>query len=44
MRALPVLHLPGFSRPLVRRADFEALVEENTYRPGEQGVPPVRRS
>jgi hypothetical protein len=31
-RHLPVVALPGYSRPLVRREDFLALVEEHTYR------------
>ncbi len=30
-RALPVVALPGYSRPMVRAADFTALVENNTY-------------
>lgn len=30
-RALPVIALPGYSRPLVRVADFERLVEASTY-------------
>ena len=31
-RALPVLALPGYSRPLVKVADYLELVEQNTYR------------
>jgi hypothetical protein len=31
-RQLPVVALPGYSRPLVRREDFLALVDEHTYR------------
>ena len=31
-RALDVIILPGYSRPLVRAADFAAWLEENTYR------------
>jgi len=37
-RALPVVVLPGYSRPLVRRGDFLALVDEHTYR--DDGVRP----
>jgi hypothetical protein len=39
-RALPVVSLPGYSRPLVRVADYRAYIEENTYR-GER-VRPTR--
>ena len=31
-RALPVVALPGYSRPLVRVRDYLELVEQNTYR------------
>jgi hypothetical protein len=31
-RALPVVVLPGYSRPLVRVADYLKLVEASTYR------------
>jgi hypothetical protein len=31
-RACPVVELPGYSRPLIRVADFNAYVEANTYR------------
>jgi hypothetical protein len=31
-RALPVVVLPGYSRPLVRAADYLELVERSTYR------------
>ena len=27
----PVIVLPGYSRPLIRRADFEAFLLEHTY-------------
>ena len=27
----PVIALPGYSRPLIRRADFEAFLLEHTY-------------
>jgi hypothetical protein len=30
-RACPVVALPGYRRPLVRVADYLALVEESTY-------------
>jgi hypothetical protein len=30
-RALPVVVLPGYSRPLVRVADYRALIERSTY-------------
>jgi hypothetical protein len=31
-RALPVVALPGYSRPMVRAADYVAFVEESIYR------------
>jgi hypothetical protein len=31
-RALPVVSLPGYSRPMVRASDYIALVDENVYR------------
>ena|SRR2546428_717790 len=31
-RALPVVSLPGYSRPMVRAADYIAFVEESIYR------------
>jgi hypothetical protein len=30
-RALPVVVLPGYSRPLVRAVDYCAFLEEHTY-------------
>ncbi len=30
-RALPVVVLPGYSRPMVRARDYLALIEEFTY-------------
>jgi hypothetical protein len=30
-RALPVVVLPGYSRPLIRAEDYRALLAENTY-------------
>ena len=30
-RALPVVGLPGYSRPLVRVSDFRALIEASLY-------------
>lgn len=32
VRALPVVELPGFSRPFVRVGDYRELVEHSTYR------------
>jgi hypothetical protein len=32
LRKLPVVVLPGYSRPLIRREDFLALIAQNTYR------------
>lgn len=29
--ALPVVRLPGYSRPLIREADFVALLEDSSY-------------
>lgn len=31
-RALPVVRLPGYTRPLVRVADYLELLERSTYR------------
>ncbi len=31
-RALPVVALPGYSRPLIRAEDYRAYVDEHTYR------------
>jgi hypothetical protein len=31
-RALPTVHLPGYSRPIVRVSDYRELVEASTYR------------
>lgn len=30
-RACPVVALPGYSRPLIRVADFRAFLDEHTY-------------
>jgi hypothetical protein len=38
-RALPVESLPGYSRPLIRVADFEAFRREHTY--GAERVRPT---
>lgn len=31
-RACPVVVLPGYSRPLIRVADYRALIEASTFR------------
>jgi hypothetical protein len=31
-RALPVVSLPGYSRPLIRAQDYRAFLAEHTYR------------
>jgi hypothetical protein len=31
-RALPIVSLPGYSRPMIRAADYVAFVEESIYR------------
>jgi hypothetical protein len=31
LRACPIVALPGYSRPLIRVADFRALLDESTY-------------
>lgn len=31
-RALPVVALPGYTRPMIRREDYLELVERSTYR------------
>jgi hypothetical protein len=30
-RALPVIVLPGYRRPLIRARDYQALLEQSTY-------------
>ena len=40
-RALPVVALPGYSRPMVRVEDYVALIERNTYR--DDRVRPSKR-
>jgi len=30
-RALPVIALPGYARPLIRADDYRALIERSTY-------------
>src|SRR6266540_2454743 len=42
-RALPVVALPGYSRPMVRVEDYLALLERNTFR-GDRVRPMVRAS
>ena len=42
-RALPVVALPGYARPMVRAEDYVELVERNTYR-DDQVRPSGRRS
>jgi hypothetical protein len=32
LRACPVVAIPGYSRPLIRVADYRALIERSTYR------------
>lgn len=39
-RALPIVALPGYSRPLIRVSDYLELIERSTYR-GDR-VRPVR--
>ena len=39
-RALPVVAIPGYSRPMVRAAEYLALVEQHTYR--DDRVRPTR--
>ncbi len=41
-RALPVVALPGYSRPLVRVQDYLELVERNTFR--DDRVRPMARA
>ena len=31
-RALPVVVIPGYSRPFVRVVDYRAFIDEHTYR------------
>lgn len=40
-RALPLVHLPGYSRPFIRAADFLELIESETY--GNDVVHPSSR-
>ena len=35
-RQCGVIYLPGYSRPLIRREDYLALLESSTYRDGER--------
>jgi hypothetical protein len=30
-RQLPTVHVPGFSRPMIRAADYLRLLEQSTY-------------
>lgn len=41
-RALPVVALPGYSRPLVRAEDYRELVERNTFH--DDRVRPCKRA
>jgi hypothetical protein len=38
LRGVPTIHLPGYSRPLIRVRDYRALVDAHTYN-GEQVRP-----
>lgn len=38
-RALPVVVLPGYSRPMIRAEDYLAFIAENTY--GDNRVRPT---
>ena len=40
LRELPVVKLPGYSRPLVRVSDYRQLVDRSTYR--DDRVRPTR--
>ena len=40
-RALPVVALPGYSRPMIRAADYLQLVEQHTFR-GDRVRPSAR--
>ena len=40
-RALPVVALPGYSRPMVRAQDYLELVKSNTF--GDDRVRPIAR-
>ena len=40
-RRCPSIHLPGYRRPLVRRDDFVAFMEESTHRRGDGRVRPT---
>jgi hypothetical protein len=41
-RALPLVLLPGYSRPLIKASDYLELVEHETY--GNDVVHPARRA
>lgn len=41
-RALPIVAIPGYSRPLIRAADYIDLIERNTFR--DDCVRPMRRT
>jgi hypothetical protein len=40
-RALPVVALPGYTRPMIRVADYLAYLDEHTYR--DDRVRPIGR-
>jgi hypothetical protein len=39
-RALPTVHLEGYSRPMIRVADYLALIDERTYDGRSKVLPP----
>ncbi len=41
-RALPIVALPGYSRPLIRAEEYHELVDEHTYR--DDRVRPIARA
>ena len=40
-RALPIVALPGYSRPLIRAEEYHELIDEHTYR--DDRVRPIAR-
>ena len=38
-RQLPVVAIPGYTRPMIRAEDYRALLERCTYRDGERVRP-----
>jgi hypothetical protein len=40
IEAVPIVALPGYSRPLAKVSDYTTLIEDSTYRNGDGRVRP----